>query len=281
MMSLLFAQNAEIVQAAQVVEATEAEFSLLNQLTYGRILTALIVMTVAFVVVKLSDRGFEALASAAPRARFLFKGLIPVVRFLVTLIAALAIIRIFAPTPQAMVAVAASAGLALGFGAQDLIKNIIGGIIILTDRPYQLGDKVLIGDAYGEIDHIGLRSTKMTNADDTRITIPNAEILNGRVWNSNSGVPDAQVGTELFLPASSDPHDVIRIATEAALTSPYLFPDKPVAVLISDEFDQKPYIKVKIKAYVYDHRLESKMKSDITVRAKSEFLKQGLMDAWS
>ena len=257
------------------------EFSIINQLTYGRVFSTIIVVLVSFFIIKLSDKGLEALASAAPRARFLFKGLIPIVRFLVTLLAFLASIRIFAPTEQALVAVAASAGLALGFGAQDLIKNIIGGVIILTDRPYQLGDKVLIGDAYGEIDHIGLRSTKMTNADDTRITIPNAEILNGRVWNSNGGVPDAQVGTELFLPANSDPNLVLRIAKEAALTSPYLYPDKPVVVLISDQFDQKPYIKVKIKAYVFDHRLETKMQSDITVRAKSEFLKLGLFKEWS
>jgi hypothetical protein len=64
----------------------------------------------------------------------------------------------------------ASIGIALGLGAQDLVRNVIGGIVVLADRPFQLGDRVRVGDAYGEIDHIGLRSTKLTTPDDTRGT---------------------------------------------------------------------------------------------------------------
>ena len=252
------------------------KFSFWDQLTPFNISQAVMWGLGAFVIIKLFDRGLEALADAAPRARFFFKGLIPVVRFLITLVAALIIAHLFAPTPEAMVAVTASVGLAIGFGAQDLVKNVIGGMVILADRPYQLGDRVMIGDAYGEIDHIGLRSTKMTNSDDTRITIPNAEVLSGKVWNSNSGVPDAQVATEVYLPYDVDPHLVRRIAMEAALSSPYIYPDKPVSVIFSEVLNQKPYLKVRIKAYVYDHRYEPKMQSDITVRVKSEFRRQGL-----
>ena len=46
------------------------------------------------------------------------------------------------------------------------------GLAILIGRPYQIGDRVKVGDAYGEIDHIGLWSTKLTTPDDTRVTIP-------------------------------------------------------------------------------------------------------------
>ncbi len=50
--------------------------------------------------------------------------------------------------------------------------------------------------------------------------------------------------------------------------------------LVADVFDQRPYLRLRVKAYVYDHRFEPRMQSDITVRAKSEFLRLGLLDAW-
>ena len=55
---------------------------------------------------------------------------------------------------------------------------------------------------------------------------------------------------------------------------------KPVVVLVSDVFDQRPYLRLRIKAYAYDHRFEPRMQSDITARAKTEFLRLGLLDDW-
>jgi small-conductance mechanosensitive channel len=154
---------------------------------------------------------------------------------------------------------------------------VIGGIVVLTDRPFQLGDRVRIGSAYGEIDHIGLRSTKLTTSDDTRVTIPNAAILNDQVFNANSGVPDCQVVTDVFLPVDVDPELAVQIGREAAFASPYLLHRKPVVVLISDQFEQRPYCRLRIKAYVHDHRFEPRMQSDITIRAKREFLRRGML----
>ena len=176
-------------------------------------------------------------------------------------------------------ALIASIGLAVGLGAQDLVKNIIGGLVVLIDRPYQLGDRVRIGAAYGEIDHIGLRSTKLTTPDDTRVTIPNSEVLTGTVFNANSGVPDCQVVTDIIVPHNIDPGLAINLGYEAAYTSPFLLLDKPVVVLLLDRFDRAPYSILRVKAYVYDHRSEPRMQSDITIRVKSELLRIGVLQA--
>ena len=190
------------------------------------------------------------------------------------------ILSIFSPSRDTLLAVLASVGIALGLGAQDLVKNIIGGLVILVDRPYQLGDRVKIGDAYGEIDHIGLRSTKLTTPDDTRVTIPNSDILSGKAWNANSGVPDCQVVTDLFLPIETNPVTAEEIGYEAAFSSPFILLAKPVVVLVQDGFDKSPFLRLRIKAYVYDHRFEPRLQSDITRRAKAEFLRRGLLQGW-
>jgi small-conductance mechanosensitive channel len=252
--------------------------SLFDRLTFGNILTAVTLLLFVWLLIRLIEKVLDLMSSRASRARFFFKRLGPVVRITLWLTAALAIVDIFSGGDQtAFFAGVASIGIALGLGAQDLIKNLVGGLVVLTDRPYQLGDRVKIGDAYGEIDHIGLRSTKLTTPDDTRVTIPNADVLTSQIYNANSGVPDCQVVTDLFLPHDADPDVAIRIGNEVAFTSPYILLSKPVAVRLADCYDQQPYLRLRVKAYVYDHRLEPQLQSDVTARAKREFLKLGLL----
>lgn len=255
-------------------------FSILERISAGKILYAILVLAAIYVLVRLSESAITALSQRAPRARFFFKLLVPIIRFALWSIGLVLIISIFSPSPETLLAVLASIGLALGLGAQDLVKNIIGGLVILVDRPYQLGDRVKIGDAYGEIDHIGLRSTKLTTPDDTRVTIPNSDILSGMAWNANSGVPDCQVVTDLYLPVDTDPVTAQEISYEAAHSSPYILLSKPVVVLLQDCFQDRPYLRVRVKAYVYDHRFEPRLQSDITLRAKAEFLKRGMLKQW-
>jgi small-conductance mechanosensitive channel len=269
-MCLLFLQELQLPDAGD----------LLDLLSPGRILNAIFILVAAFVVVRLSSAFFETLSRRGPRSRFFFKMLETVVRFGAWIAAAALVIVALALPPETTLAILASVGIALGLGAQDLVKNLIGGVIILIDRPYQLGDRVKIGDAYGEIDHIGLLSTKLTTPDDTRVTIPNNAILSGMAWNSNSGVLDCQVVTDLFLPIDTDPTEAVEIGYESAYSSPWVLLTKPVVVLLEDSFQERPYLRLRIKAYVYDHRYEPRFQSDVTIRAKAEFLRRGWLRPW-
>ena len=223
---------------------------------------------------------FNAISNWRPRTRFLVKVVEPVIRIFLWFAAFLFAAWDLSPSPNAFLAALGSAALAIGLGAQDLIKNLIGGFVILGDRPYQLGDRVRMGEAYGEIDHIGLRSTKLTTPDDTRVTIPNAEILTNKAFNANSGVPDCQVVTDVFLPPDTDPSIAWEIGHQAALTSPFTYLAKPVTVLLIDSYNKSPYLTLRVKAYVFDHRYEPKMQSDIVKRCKQELLGRGLLGGW-
>ena len=256
------------------------QFSLPERITLSKLTEAALLILIAWIVIRWLAKLFNLLSYKIPRSRFLMKFLEPASRIGIWFVVIFAIIRIFAPSQQAFLASLASLGLAIGLGAQDLIKNVIGGLIILVDRPYQLGDRVRIGNAYGEIDHIGLRSTKLTTPEDTRVTIPNLDILNQQVFNANSGVPDCQVVTDLYLPPGVAPDTVLEIGYEAAACSPFLLARKPIVPLLSHGFDQRPYTRLTVKAYVFDHRYEPRMMSDITTRATKEFLRLGLLKGW-
>lgn len=260
--------------------ATTATRDIFQYFTFGRIASVIVILFATALVIRYGTRLLDVLSRRGPRIRFLAKAAEPILRIILWFVAMLVSFRLLAPTHETFLAAIGSAAIAIGLGAQDLIKNLIGGLVILGDRPYQLGDLVQIGDAYGEIDHIGLRSTKLTTFGDTRVTIPNADILTKEVFDSNSGVPHCQAEIFMYLPIDTDPDEALRIGSEAAYTCPYLYSGKPVVTLVEDKFDQRPYLQLHIKAYVCDHRLLQRLKSDITVRAKREFLRHGLLKGW-
>ena len=264
---------------AMLLQAGSAP-SLLEQVSAIRVVQAILILILAWLAIRWSARLLEFLSQRSPRARFFFKRLEPVIRIVLWFAAVVASFNLLAPSRETFWAAIGAMGLALGLGAQDLIKNVIGGLVVLTDRPYQLGDRVKIGDAYGEIDHIGLRSTKLTTPDDTRVTIPNSDILSGKAYNANSGALDCQVVTDLYLPPDADPVEAVRIGYEAAYSSPYLLSKKPVVVLLIDKYTETPYVTVRVKAYVYDHRFEPRMQSDITQRAKTQYIRRGMLGSW-
>ena len=252
----------------------------LQNLTFGRITTVVFLLLATWLVIRYASQLLHALGARTPRARFAIRWFEPVMRISLWFGALFLAFELLAPSQETFLAGLGSAALAVGLGAQDLIKNFVGGLVVLADRPYQLGDRVKVGEAYGEIDHIGLRSTKLTTPDDTRVTIPNLDIMNKEVFNASSGVPDCQVVADLFLPVDTNADLAARVGREAAYTSPYLHLDKPVVVLVSSGFDRNPYLRLRVKAYVHDHRNEPRMISDITARAQEEFLRRRMVEKW-
>lgn len=243
------------------------EKKLFEYFTLTRLVLVGVIVLAAWLLIRYSSSILEIVASRSSRARFVVRWAEPVLRIALWFIAIFLCFDVLAPTRETFFAAVGSVAIAIGLGAQDLIKNLVGGLVVLADRPYQLGDRVKIGDAYGEIDHIGLRSTKLTTPDDTRVTIPNADVLTQKIFNANSGVPDCQVVTDLFLSPGFDTDEALRIGYEAAYTSPYAYLAKPVVVLAAHGFDQAAYLRIRVKAYVFDHRFEPRLQHDITCRA--------------
>lgn len=79
-------------------------------------------------------------------------------------------------------------GLAVGFAAKDTLANLFAGIFILADAPYKIGDFIVLDSGErGEVQHIGLRSTRLLTRDDIEVTVPNAVIANSKILNESGG----------------------------------------------------------------------------------------------
>lgn len=229
-----------------------------------------LVRLVAWVLDQLSER--------SAKRRLFFKGLVPIVRIVLWLFAGYLIVRvIFQVDAQGIVAGAAALGVAVGFAAQDLLKNLFGGIILVFDQPFQVGDKIRVGETYGEVTSIGLRSTRIVTPDDNLVSVPNAQVVDQQVANANAGELNCQVVTDLYLPGDVDEARAKRIAFEAAVGSRYVYLNKPIVVLVRDELHRTVFTRVRVKAYVLDPRHEFLFESDVTERARAGFRAAGMM----
>lgn len=92
----------------------------------------------------------------------------------------LIVIRIATDTqPTEILAMLGIGGLAIGLAAQDSVKNFFGSVMLLLDKPFQVGDTINIGDdQVGSVEEIGVRSTRIRIRDGSLLSIPNGELAN-------------------------------------------------------------------------------------------------------
>ncbi len=74
-------------------------------------------------------------------------------------------------------------GLAVALAAQDTIKNFFGSLVILSDKPFELGERINYEGHDGTIEEVGLRSTRLRRLDGHQVTIPNGELANKAIHN--------------------------------------------------------------------------------------------------
>ena len=246
-----------------------------------RSMLAVLMLVLTGITVRLSSWILGQLAERTVKRRLFYKRIEPVLRIALWATGGVIVVRgVFNVGASTLLAASAALGVAIGFAAQDILKNIFGGFVILADRPFQVGDKIAVGGTYGEVTSIGLRSTRLTTPDDNLVSVPNSQIVDGQVSNANAGALDCQVVTELHLPGWVDTKAARTIAYRAAATSRFVYRDKPIVVLVRDEFKETFHTKLSVKAYVLDIRFEAAFLSDVTERARDGFKNAGLLPSW-
>lgn len=121
------------------------------------------------------------------RERTLLKLLENALSYIIYFSAILAILQEFNIDVKGLLAGAGVLGLAVGFGAQSLVKDVISGFFILFEDQFSVGDYVKIGTAEGIVEEIGLRTTKIKNFTGEIFILPNgtiAQVVNYSLKNS-------------------------------------------------------------------------------------------------
>ncbi len=93
------------------------------------------------------------------------------------------ILTLFGVNPTTVLAGASIGGIALAFAAQDSVKNLIGTLNIFLDKPFHIGDWVVIGGIEGTVEYVGIRSTRVRAADTSIFQIPNSKVSEMEINN--------------------------------------------------------------------------------------------------
>ncbi|MDH3253350.1 MAG: mechanosensitive ion channel family protein, partial [Ignavibacteria bacterium] len=124
--------------------------------------------------------------------------------------------------------------LAIALAAQDTLANMIAGFVILVDRPFRVGDRIVLESGQtGDVQEIGLRSTKIMNFDANLIIIPNAELVKSKIVNQAYPFNQMRARIVLGVAYGTDPEKVRRILLRLADSHPDILKDPEPLVYLT------------------------------------------------
>ncbi len=140
---------------------------------------------------------------------------VKITKIFILLIAALLVMSKFGIEIGPLIASLGVVGFAVGFAVKDTLSNIIGGIILILDSSFSVGDKVMIDGDTGIVREVGLRNTKLLTYDNEVIVIPNGELMNKKFKNYALPNPKIRVIVKFGVVYGSDADRVERVVLDA------------------------------------------------------------------
>ena len=270
-MNISFYFLAQSVQDA-VKDSAEETQNIVSKITTGKIAQGIFIVLATYLILKILDKLVLWVSETiAKEWRLRVKQILPFLRTIVLTTATVVLMNLFLNlSRENIIAVTGTIAVALGFAFKDYVSSIIAGIVGIFEAPYGVGDRIKIGEHYGEVMSYGLRTIKIQTPDDNTITIPHNKIWTEAISNANAGALEAQVVTKFYLAHNIDIKLVKKILYRVAQTSKYTALKLPIVVVM----EEKPWGTLfKLKCYPLDARDEFVYQTDLTSRAKQAFAK--------
>lgn len=208
--------NYELFSVDDQVFAEGKEIKTTRSVTVGKSVGAIVILLLGFVLVSRLIRSSISLAESRI-------GLKPsaatTIRRWLTLISTGTLIILSFNLVQIPLSIFAFLGGALaigiGFGAQNVLKNLISGGMLLIERPIKIGDFVEVEGIRGRVTSIGMRVSTIHSADGIDTLIPNSDLVEKTLTNWTFGCPDIRREIKVAVTSGTDPADVSRVIESA------------------------------------------------------------------
>ena len=140
----------------------------------------------------------------------------------------------------------------MGFGLRDFASNIVGGIMLLIERPVREGDLITLGEYEGRVAHIGIRSMRVSSWDNMEVLIPNAETFNKPFTNWTHQDSVVRTVVPIKVSRDDDPLMVQELIFDSLKIIPEILTEPPPQVLIKQiddalvDFEIRYFINVQL-----------------------------------
>ncbi|RPE03816.1 mechanosensitive ion channel family protein [Candidatus Pantoea deserta] len=163
----------------------------------------------------------------------------------------------------------------IGFGLQEIVKNFISGLILLTERPVKVGDLVSISGIEGDIRRINVRATEIQLSDKSTVIVPNSQFISQNVRNATMGNAQGVVTIMLTFPLNIDPVRVRELLLDVYNENERILEMPEPSVSFKDLTPQG--IVLSVTGNVASQRQISGAKSDLLFDILTRLRKEGIM----
>lgn len=199
----------------------------------GRILIAVVVFFVFYYLIK----GFIALLKRWNRkskskdqsAKTTFSFTINILKAVLYIILVVAVFGILGFNLSGLSTIISSAIVAIGLSLQNIISNFASGIIILTGRPFLVGDYIEVNGVEGTVKDISIITTKLVTVDNTVVYVPNSSITSSNMVNDDL-MTFRRYNFKFTLSYNSDIKAVKKIVNDVVRNDPHVVKDMPITV---------------------------------------------------
>jgi potassium-dependent mechanosensitive channel len=185
-------------------------YSLLDMLMLLATLLALVVA--ANTVTNILRSRFLSMAGISLAAQ---EAISVLTKYTLVLLGTVVILQLWGIDLSSIALIASGLGIGIGFGLQNLVKDFVSGLVIVFERPIQMGDFVDFDDVKGTVTRIGSRSTEIRTLDQVSIIVPNSRFLDNEIINWSHGNPVSRIRLPVGVAYRSDPMQVKLALLEA------------------------------------------------------------------
>lgn len=125
-------------------------------------------------------------------------------------------------------------GVGIGFGLQNVTNNLVSGIIILFERPIKVGDRIQVGEVFGDVMNISMRSTTVVTNDNISVIVPNSDFISSTVINWSHTDRNVRFSIPVGVAYKEDPEKVKQILLEVADKEEGVLKKPPPSVLLNE-----------------------------------------------
>ena len=165
-------------------------------------------------------------------------------------------------------------GVGLGFGMQNIVNNFVSGLILLFERPVQVGDVIELDNFVGVVSRIGIRASVVRTALLSEIIVPNGRLISDRVINWTLSNRQRGVELSITLATGPDPQRVIASLTATAKGLPMVAAYPPPQAFFADFTGGG--MKFDVRAWTNRFEDGAQVRSELAVAINAMMLKEGL-----
>jgi small-conductance mechanosensitive channel len=250
-------------------------------ITPGKIVSALVIFLVGWLLARqlsglMGERVFPRMRLEEGAARA-FQSLVFYFLMLVVFLTSLRMVQI---PLTAFAVVGGALAIGVGFGSQNVVNNFISGIILLVERPIKLNDLIDVEGVYGNVERIGLRSTRVRTGDNVHIIVPNAAFLEGKVINWTHADPRVRITISVGVTYGSPTREVERLLQQAVREQQGVLREPEPVVLFRDFGDNALSFETRFWIEMRTMLARLRIESEVRFRIDELFRQAGIVIAF-